>query len=249
MRVLLVVAYDGTNYAGSQIQENAVTVEEVLSRELVRVLGEKVDLIGASRTDSGVHAKGNVWVFDTETSIPAEKISYAVNRSLPEDIVIQRSLEVPDDFHPRYTKTAKTYVYRIVNATFPDPLRSRFTDFVYGDLDVSAMKRAGSCLVGEHDFTSFASVHSQTDSFVRTIYDLSVEQNGDEIDITVRGNGFLYNMVRIIAGTLIAVGLGRMDADRVPEILAARDRKAAGPTAPARGLTLVKIEYKVLDGE
>lgn len=280
MRVMLVVAYDGTAYAGSQIQDNGVTIEGVLLQELRKVLHEdNIKLLGASRTDSGVHALGNVWVFDTQTSIPAEKISYTLNRSLPPDIVVQASREARPDFHPRYTKTSKTYIYRILNRTFPDPLRSRYTHCVYGSLDTAAIQEAADFLVGEHDFTSFASIHSQTDSFVRTIYSIRVFRtgmpaegsrdrrlemysdgcfvnpaapvqtdgaeaaSGDEVDIEVTGNGFLYNMVRIIAGTLINVGLGRTSASDIPAILAAKDRKAAGPTAPARGLTLVKIEY------
>ncbi len=275
MRVMLVVAYDGTAYAGSQIQANALTIEAVLLQELEKVLHEdNIKLLGASRTDAGVHALGNVWVFDTQTTIPAEKISYALNRSLPPDIVVQASHEARPDFHPRYTKTSKTYRYRILNRTFPDPLRSRYTHCVYGNLDTAAMQEAADFLVGEHDFTSFASIHSQTDSFVRTIYSIRVfrtgvpeggcfpgkddalapemagsapsggiAEYGDEVDIEVTGNGFLYNMVRIIAGTLINVGLGRTSASSIPGILAAKDREAAGPTAPARGLTLVRIDY------
>ncbi|MEE3482332.1 MAG: tRNA pseudouridine(38-40) synthase TruA, partial [Lachnospiraceae bacterium] len=283
MRVMLVVAYDGTAYAGSQIQANALTIEAVLLQELEKVLHENnIKLLGASRTDSGVHALGNVWVFDTQTTIPAEKISYALNRSLPPDIVVQASREARPDFHPRYTKTSKTYLYRILNRTFPDPLRSRYTHCVYGDLDTAAMQEAADFLVGEHDFTSFASIHSQTDSFVRTIYRIRVfrtgmsvdgsrgrrleaysdngfvnsaapfqtdgadAESGDEVDIEVTGNGFLYNMVRIIAGTLINVGLGRTAAAEIPAILEKKDREAAGPTAPAKGLTLVKIEYPEL---
>lgn len=285
MRVLLTVAYDGTSYAGSQIQDNGVTIEGVLLSELTHVLHENnIKLLGASRTDAGVHALGNVWAFDTETTIPAEKISYALNRGLPDDIVVQSSREIPADFHPRYTKTSKTYRYRILNRTFPDPLRSRYTHCVYGNLDVAAMQEAADFLVGEHDFTSFASIHSQTDSFVRTIYSIRVfrtgmpsfgfflkgrdvggqEANdaiesaaslpnpyesapfGDEVDIEVCGNGFLYNMVRIIAGTLINVGLGRTAVSEIPVILEKCDREAAGPTAPAKGLTLVEIKYDEL---
>ena len=153
MRVMLVVAYDGTAYAGSQIQANALTIEAVLLQELEKVLHEdNIKLLGASRTDAGVHALGNVWVFDTQTTIPAEKISYALNRSLPPDIVVQASHEARPDFHPRYTKTSKTYRYRILNRTFPDPLRSRYTHCVYGNLDTAAMQEAADFLIGEHDF-------------------------------------------------------------------------------------------------
>lgn len=243
MRVKLVVAYEGTNYCGWQVQPNGITIEEVLNRELSRLLGESITVTGASRTDAGVHSLGNVAVFDTNTRMPAEKISYALNRSLPEDIVVQESSEVPQDFHPRFAKSTKTYEYRILNARFRQPLERRTSLFYHYPLDEQLMQQAADYLVGEHDFTSFSSVHAQTNSFVRTIYDLTVERQGEMITIRVTGNGFLYNMVRIIAGTLLQVGAGIRPPEEMAQILSGRDRELAGPTAPAHGLTMIGIRY------
>lgn len=243
MRVLLVVAYEGTRYCGWQVQPNQLTVEEVLNRELSRLLKEQIEVIGASRTDSGVHAMGNVAVFDTETRIPAEKICYALNRSLPEDIVVQSSQEVPKDFHPRRTHCVKTYEYRIWNADFIQPFNRRYTHFVYKQLDTDAMKRAAAALMGTHDFTSFCSTKTQVQDHVRTITCAEVERDGALITIRLCGNGFLYNMVRIIAGTLIKIGMHEMPENCISSILRKEDREAAGPTAPAQGLMLVKIDY------
>ncbi len=243
-RVKLVVAYDGTNYRGWQVQPNGITVEEVLNRELSALLSEQIVVTGASRTDSGVHSLGNVAVFDTETRMPAEKISFAVNRRLPEDIVVQDSCEVSLDWHPRYQGSRKTYEYRILNHTFRQPTRRLDTYFYHHPLDVEKMQQAAVCLEGEHDFRSFCSIHTQAENFVRTIYACKVERAGNVIVIRVTGSGFLYNMVRIIAGTLIRVGSGALAPEQIEIILNACDRSAAGPTAPAHGLTMIGIEYE-----
>lgn len=242
-RVKLVIGYDGTNYCGWQIQINGITVEEVINRELTRLLGEDIAVIGASRTDSGVHALGNVAVFDTYTKIPAEKISFALNQRLPEDITIQKSEEVPLDFHPRYCNSTKTYEYKILNRRFDIPVLRLYSHFVYMPLDVEKMKKAAEYLVGEHDFKSFCSARTQVKDTVRTVYSLDVSRRDEMIYIRISGNGFLYNMVRIIVGTLIKVGLGVYPPEHVREILKLCDRNAAGPKAPAKGLTLVGIEY------
>jgi len=243
MRVKLIVAYDGTNYKGWQVQPNGITIEEVLNKNLTELLGEEIIVTGASRTDSGVHSLGNVAIFDTNTRMPAEKISFALNQRLPEDIVVQDSCEVPGDWHPRYQNSRKTYEYRILNRTFRMPSRRFDTYFYHHPLDVEQMKKAASYLEGEHDFKSFCAVGAQVKSTVRTIYSCKVEKDGDIITIRVTGNGFLYNMVRIIAGTLIKAGGGELSPEQLPEILAAQDRSAAGPTAPAHGLTMIGIEY------
>ena len=159
-RVRLIISYDGTNYCGWQIQKNGITVEEIINRELSSLLKEDIAVIGASRTDSGVHAVANVAVFDTDTKIPAEKISFALNQRLPDDIRIQKSEEVPQDFHPRYCNSTKTYEYKILNRRFPDPLNRLYTHFVYLPLDVDKMKKAAEYIVGEHDFASFCSAGS-----------------------------------------------------------------------------------------
>ncbi|RHQ01423.1 tRNA pseudouridine(38-40) synthase TruA [Roseburia sp. AM51-8] len=243
MRVKLVVAYEGTNYCGWQIQPNGITIEQVLNETLSSLLGEEITVTGASRTDAGVHSLGNVAVFETHTKMPAEKISFALNQRLPEDIVVQESCQVPEDFHPRFSKSRKTYEYRILNCRFRQPLERRTSYFYHYPLDVSAMQKAAAYLVGEHDFTSFASVHAQTNTYVRMIYALDVVREGDMIRIRVQGNGFLYNMVRIIAGTLIQVGAGIKKPEDMESILAGKDRELAGPTAPAHGLTMIGLEY------
>lgn len=243
-RVRMIISYDGTAYCGWQIQNNGITVEEIINRELTNLLGEEIAVIGASRTDSGVHAIGNVAVFDTETKIPPEKISFALNQRLPEDIRIQKSEEVDANFHPRYCDSIKTYEYKILNRKFPDPLNRLYTHFVYMPLDVDKMKAAAAYLVGEHDFASFCSSKSQVKTTVRTVYTLEVSKMDDIIKIRISGNGFLYNMVRIIVGTLLKVGLGVYPPEHVETILEAKDRYQAGPKAPARGLTLIGISYQ-----
>ena len=207
-RIKLVVAYDGTAYCGWQLQPNGVTIEEVLNRTLSELLKEQVMVIGASRTDSGVHAMGNVAVFDTESRIPGDKICFALNQRLPEDIRIQSSEEVPLSFHPRKANCIKTYEYKILNRKIDMPLLRLYSHFCYFPLDVEKMKKAASYLVGEHDFKSFCTVRTQAEETVRTIYRLDVEKAGDLITIRISGSGFLYNMVRIITGTLVKVGMG-----------------------------------------
>lgn len=243
-RIRLVVAYDGTNYCGWQLQNNGPTIEGELHKALTQILGTDVVLTGASRTDAGVHSLGNVAIFDTDSRIPADKFSYALNQWLPDDIVVQSSDEVPPDWHPRKQYSRKTYEYRILNRRMPDPTRRLDTHLYYRPLDTEAMAKAASYLEGEHDFTSFASVHMTVPSAVRTIYACEVEKQEDLITIRVCGNGFLYNMVRIIAGTLIEIGSGVRSPEEILQILAAKDREAAGPTAPARGLTMMGIVYE-----
>ena len=243
-RVCLTVAYDGTAYHGWQIQNNGVTIESELNRCLTQLLQEPIQVIGASRTDAGVHALGNIAVFDTTARMPAEKISYALNQRLPEDIRIQASREVPRDWHPRHVASRKTYEYRIYRGNFAMPVRRLYTHFTYHKLDVAAMDRAARFLEGEHDFKSFCQVGAQVESTIRRIYSIELEEQGPELVLRICGGGFLYNMVRIIAGTLMEVGQGKRKPEDMEAILAACDRRAAGPTAPAQGLTLVKYEFE-----
>lgn len=242
-RVMLTVAYDGTNYCGWQVQPKKTTVQGILNEKLSILLKEDIAVIGASRTDSGVHAYGNVAVFDTNTLIPSDKISYAINQHLPGDIVVQNSREVTGDFHPRHCNCIKTYEYSIYNAPFPNPIRCRYSHFVYYSFDIEAMQQAAVYFLGEHDFKSFCSAGSQVKDTVRRIDVLEVMKNGKLITIRIKGNGFLYNMVRIIAGTLMQVGKGHYLPEHVKDIIDALDRHEAGPTAPAKGLTLVEIIY------
>ena len=242
-RIKLTVAYDGTDYCGWQVQPNGMTVEEILNRELSALTGEEVKVIGASRTDAGVHAEGNVAVLDTETGIPAERIAYALNCRLPEDIVAVKSEEVPGDWHPRYQCSVKTYEYRILNREMPDPVCRRSTVHVSYPLNLGDMRTAAGYLKGEHDFKSFCSPHTEVKDTVRTVHSLEIEKEGDIITVRISGNGFLYNMVRIIVGTLINVGRGACPPEKVKEILEARDRRKAAATAPAKGLVLKHIRY------
>lgn len=243
-RFMLRVAYDGTNYHGWQAQDNAITIEQVLNEALMKLTGESIEVVGASRTDAGVHALDNVAVFDSETTIPGEKIMYALQPMLPKDVIIQYSCQVADDFHPRYCNTWKTYEYQIDNGKRENPKYSRYSWHVKEALDIDAMNAAASYLVGVHDFASFCAAGAQVKSTIRTIYSCQVEREGQLVYIQISGNGFLYNMVRIIAGTLINVGKGAWKPERVLEALEAKDRAKAGPTAPAKGLTLQEIQYE-----
>ncbi len=242
-RIKLVIAYDGTAYRGWQLQPGHPTIEASLNKALSDLLGDEIFVIGASRTDSGVHALGNVAVFDTDSRLSAEKFCGAVNQRLPEDIRVQSSTEVEPDFHPRRVINYKTYEYRILNRKIALPTQRLYTTFVYYDLDISMMQAAAQYLVGEHDFKSFCSVKTQAIDTVRTIQRLEVTQTGDVITISITGNGFLYNIVRIIVVTLMKVGRGTYPPEKVIDILKGRDRGLAGPTALPEGLTLVKIEY------
>ena len=242
-RIKLVVAYDGTNYCGWQLQPGMPTIEAELNKGLSLLLGEEITVIGASRTDSGVHALGNVAVFDTESAIPAEKLCLAVNTRLPEDIRVQSSEEASVDFHPRRVTCEKTYEYHILNRRIALPADRLYATFIYYPLNTQLMQQAAQYLVGTHDFKSFCSVKTQALDTVRTIHQIRVEHLGDHITISVSGSGFLYNMVRIIAGTLMEVGRGAYPPERMTEILKGCNRSLAGPTALPQGLTLVNINY------
>ena len=243
-RIRLTVAYDGTDYCGWQGQPNGITVEEVLNKAVSKLTGEDIHVIGASRTDSGVHALGNVAVFDTRSSIPPERMAYALNQRLPEDIVIVKSEEVPAEWHPRYRDDiTKTYEYHIYNARVPDPLKRRTCAFVSFPMDIEKMRAGAAYLVGEHDFVSFCNVRTNVEDTVRTVNRIAIWQDGAEIVMEIEGNGFLYNMVRIIAGTLIRVGRGFYEPEKVKEILETKKRTEAGITAPPQGLVLKEIRY------
>ncbi len=241
-RILLTVSYDGTNYVGWQYQPNGISIEEVLNGALRKLLKEpSAYVIGCSRTDSGVHADGNLCVFDTESRIPGEKFKFALNEFLPKDIVIQDSCEVAADFHPRKRNSIKTYEYRILNRKIPLPKERDYAYYFYYPLDERKMQRAASVLLGEHDFRSFCSIRTSVEDTVRRITRADVVRDGELITFTISGNGFLYNMVRIIVGTLVKIGNGIFPEDCMEEILEARDRAKAGPRAPAMGLTLKSI--------
>lgn len=242
-RILLTISYDGTNYSGWQKQKNAVTVQGEFDKACSTLFKTDIESIGASRTDAGVHALGQRAVIDVDTSIPAEKIPLALNPLLPDDIVVTHAEEVGADFNPRFKALKKTYEYSIYNAPFRNPIYRNYSEYVRCELDLDSMRTACEAFVGEHDFRAFCASGNSSKTTVRTIYSLDVEKDGDFIKIRVTGNGFLYNMVRIIAGTLIYVGEGRIAPDDLPEIIASGDRRKAGKTAGPSGLVLVKIMY------
>ncbi len=259
-RIKLIVSYDGTDYVGWQIQKNGLAVEQVLNEHLSRLLKENITVIGCSRTDSGVHARGNVAVFDTETRIPPEKICYALNQELPEDIKIVSSVEVPADWHPRYGAKEKTYEYTFLNCRYYLPTMRRYAGYAYYPMNVEKMRKAAEYLIGTHDFVAFSSSGGQQKTTVRTITELRVtseylnpdadpEEDASQgyrpkiIRIRITGDGFLYNMVRIIAGTLEKVAIGMYPPEHVKEILESKDRSLSAPKAAACGLTLIGVKY------
>ncbi|WP_026511473.1 tRNA pseudouridine(38-40) synthase TruA [Butyrivibrio sp. LC3010] len=241
--IMITVAYDGANYHGFAFQENVATIEGTIKNAIDNLTGEDSEIIGASRTDAGVHAYGNIVVFKTESSIPAVSFAAALNSKLPDDIRIMKSEEVPLDFHPRKCVSEKTYEYRILNTKTLIPTKRLYTCHCSYDLDEKLMHEAAQFLVGEHDFSSFCSAGSQALSHVRKIISCDVSRHGDEVVIRIIGNGFLYNMVRIIAGTLMDIGRGKGVPSDIKDIIDARDRAAAGPTAPPQGLFLIKYNF------
>lgn len=237
------MAYDGTDYSGWQVQDNAPTIEGELNKALMDLHGEPVTVIGASRTDAGVHALANMAVYDTNARMPGEKVSFALNVRLPKDIRVVWSKEVDPDFHPRHRLTEKTYEYQIWNDDFMPPTKRLYWYQVPKKLDLSAMREAAAYFPGERDFKSFCSVASTAETTVRNLISIEILDRTPEVVIRVTGNGFLYNMVRIISGTLVDVGLGRRKPEEIPAMLEALDRQKAGPTAPAHGLTLKEFKF------
>lgn len=243
MNCKLIVEYDGTAYAGWQRQDNAVAVQQRLEEAIEQALGIKVSCTASGRTDAGVHAAGQCVNFKADTVIPPEKLSYVINRYLPADIRVLSSCAVRDDFNARFMAVAKTYRYSVYTSKHGSPLHARTHYCINYRPDVEKMRAAASYIVGTHDFSAFCASGSSAKTTVRTVYSVDVEENGDVITITVRGNGFLYNMVRIIAGTLIAVGNDKLEPAEVEKIVAGAPRKSAGATAPPHGLCLMNVEY------
>ncbi len=245
-RILLTIAYDGTNYSGWQKQKSPEvrTVEGTLTDALRRLFrAPELECTGASRTDAGVHALGQRAVFDIETSMPTERLPLAIRSFLPKDIVVAKAEEVPADFHPRFDCIKKTYEYRFWNAPVPDPRERLYSTYVPQPLDVARMNEGARAFVGRHDFAAFCAAGAQVSTTVRTIFDCHVERDGASVKIYVTGDGFLYNMVRILAGTLLAVGLGKLPPGEVAGIIESKERSRAGKTAEPQGLTLQEIFY------
>lgn len=241
--IKVIIEYDGTEYHGWQSQENAISVQRVVEDAFKKLTGENTKLIGASRTDTGVHAYGQTANFFTHSKIPAEKFFLAVNSLLPSDISIVHSEEVPQDFHSRFSAKGKKYKYLIYNDRAPSALMRNRAFHVPVSLSLEDMKKAAQYIPGKKDFSAFKASGSSVKDSVRTVRGIELQKASNIIELSVSGDGFLYNMVRIIAGTLVDVGMGRISPDDIGDILESKDRTRAGRTAPAHGLYLVEVYY------
>lgn len=241
--IKLIIEYDGTNYSGWQIQNNAISIQEQVQLAIEKATGEKLEVIGSSRTDAGVHAIGYVANFKTESNIPADKFKDALNTKLPRDIVILKSEEVELDFHARYNSKGKTYCYTIINRRDPVAIGR---DYVYQNkypLNIENMKSACKYFIGTNDFSAFKNLGSSVKTSIRTITELKVEEDGNTVKIYCTADGFLYNMMRIIVGVLLQVGMGNFKPEYVKDIILSKDRKKAGKAVPASGLCLIEVFY------
>lgn len=242
--IKLWIQYDGTRYSGWQSQEHTgQTIQGKLTAVLERMTGETVELQGSGRTDAGVHALGQVANFHTKSSLSCEEMLCYMNRYLPEDIAVIQVEEAEPRFHSRLNAVRKTYVYRIWNSPIPNVWERKYLYLVEEKLDLEVMQRAAELLCGTHDFRAFCSNKRMKKSTVRTLESIEMEKEGSELRLIFTGNGFLYNMVRILTGTLIEVGLHKKDPEEMTEILESQERERAGFTAPAQGLYLKKVEY------
>lgn len=241
--IKLTIEYEGTNYSGWQIQENAITIQEKLEEALEKITGEKVKLVGSGRTDAKVHALGQVANFLTKSSIPGEKYKFALKFLLPEDITIVDSQEVDLDFHARFDATKKTYKYLVYNGELPRAIYRNFSYHVPYPIDIDKMLYASRYFIGTHDFATFMAANSEVNSTIRTIYDITIVRKNELIEFTIEGNSFLRNMVRIIVGTLLYVGFGKIDKEQISKIILDKKREGAGPTVPPQGLFLEKVFY------
>ena len=242
-RILLTVEYDGTNYAGWQRQLNGLAVQQVLEETLQKATKERIVVTGASRTDAGVHALGQAVHFDTESRIPPEKYPFVLNTMLPRDVRVHTGREVPEGFHARFMTCGKRYTYRIVNSRHASAIRRNTHVHVPLPLDLAPMQEAARQLLGTHDYAAFQAAGGTAKTTIRTITKAELVQQGDEIILTVEGDAFLYNMVRIIAGTLIEIGLGRRSVNAFSEAYETLDRLSLGVTTPPHGLELTKVYY------
>lgn len=244
MNIKLTLQYDGTAYHGWQIQKNAVTIQETVKNAIQKITGENINLTGCGRTDTGVHAENYICNFHTSSSIPPEKFPYALNSVLPCDIVCLGAQRAEEDFHANRDAAGKRYIYRILNRPFSDAFLCRYAWHVKYPLDIEKMQTAAAAFLGEHDFIGFASSGFSVKTTIREIYSLDVTREGDIITIDISGNGFLYNMVRIIAGTLAETGGGKINPSEMADIIASCDRNRAGITAPPQGLCLKEVFYQ-----
>ena len=245
MQILLTVAYDGTDYAGWQRQENAIAVQEKLENALSQIMGREITVRAASRTDAGVHALGQRASFFTpEMRIPLEKLPQVITGYLPDNISVTGAKEVLENFNPRFDAKEKTYIYNIYNAPLPNPLLSRYSAFIPLELNFTAMQEAAKSFIGKHDFAAFCAAGSSAKTTVREIYNCEINRKENNlVSLTITGNGFLYNMVRIIAGTIVYAGLGKIPPESIHEIITLKKRENAGKTMPPQGLVLLEVKY------
>lgn len=242
--ILLTMMYDGSHFHGWQIQDNALTVQEVFQNALFKVIGEKTDIKGCSRTDSGVHANMYCVSFHTQHTIPCKRLVAALNRYLPLSVAVTDAQEVDDDFHARYNCKGKEYIYKIWNSEIRNPFLDGYALHYWYKLDVDLLNEAAKHFLGSHDFTSFCTLDNrEKGDFTRTVSNISLKRDGDMVIFTIEADGFLYNMVRIIVGTLLRVAQGKIKPEQIPSIINALDRSKAGPTAPPQGLYLNKVRY------
>jgi len=245
VNILIKLAYDGTNYCGFQIQDDVPTVFGVFQEALVKILGHSTDIKGCSRTDSGVHAKEFCLSFRTEKQLNLHRLPLALNANLPADIRVKEAVQVDEDFHARYSSKGKEYTYYILNSHIDDPFTNKYYYKFATPLDADRMNRAAQHYVGTHDFRSFMAAKSKITDCVRTVYSARVEREGDMVKFVVSADGYLYNMVRIMVGTLLDVGKGITTPDHVQQVILAADRSRAGATVPPQGLFLTKVFYDI----
>lgn len=241
--IKLTIQYDGTNYSGWQSQRNSLAVQDVIEKAIKKVTGERLRITGAGRTDANVHAAGQVASFRTRTSLPLIKIKKGINKNLPQDVVIIRTTEVSDDFHSQFDAKTKLYRYKFYTDKPVSPFLRNFVVPVIYELDIDLMRMEAKDLLGRHDFIAFQGSNSPRKDTVRSVRRISIKKRGKIVEFDIEGDGFLYNMVRTIVGTLIDIGRGRFGKGTIKRILTTRDRRLVGWNAPAKGLCLIKVTY------
>lgn len=242
-RLLFKIRYDGYDYHGWQVQNNALTVQEVFQNAVQKLFGERLDVKGCSRTDSGVHANMYCVSIDTDMNITCDNAVMALNTYLPNDVACYECSEVDMDFHPRYSCVSKEYVYKIYNGKYRNPFYDRYAFWYKYPIDVDYLNQQAQAFVGTYDYSGFCSIKTDVEDTVRTIYSCCVYREGDIVYFKVKGNGFLYNMVRIMVGTLLFIAQGKIKENELKEVILTKDRKRAGKTAPPQGLYLNKVNY------
>lgn len=247
-KILIELSFDGTNYHGWQVQQNARAIQQVLQDALELLLHHRPNVTGCSRTDAGVHARRFYCTAETDSRFPAEQLPRALNANLPQDLSVLSAREVPESFHPRYSAKGKRYVYRLWNSASRNPFLARYSYQYPYPLDAELLNAAAALFQGTHDFSGFQAAGSEVEDTVRTVYQAEVKRQGELVSFSVEGDGFLYHMVRIMTGTLLLVAQGKLTIAEFPEVISACDRRRTGPTAPAKGLMLDRVYYPELEG-